>query len=67
MTTRDRERAEAIAAELRDCGYWKGDLVDELCELAGISPEELARMEEGPDPVEEKAETAAEILGVEVY
>ena len=67
----EASRAEEIAEELRASRHWDMDLLEELCEIAGMEEEWKAALEEDDDeadeyPFEIVAFAAAEKLGVEI-
>ena len=66
-----KNRAEEIAEELRASRRWDMDLLEELCEMAGMEEEWKAALEDDDDeadeyPFEIVAFAAAEKLGVEI-
>lgn len=59
----DFERANEIANELRSSGEWDFELIEELCEIAGLKEE--WNNSDG-ETFEDVAYKAAEILGVDI-
>ena len=59
----DYERANEIATALRSSGEWDFDLLEELCEIAGL--EEEWNNSDG-ETFEDVAYKAAEILDVDI-
>ena len=63
MMYTDYERANEIATALRSSGEWDFELLEELCEIAGL--EEEWNNSDGEN-FEDVAYKAAEILGVDI-
>ena len=63
MMYTDYERANEIATTLRSSGEWDFELLEELCEIAGLK-EELNNSD--GETFEDVAYKAAEILGVDI-
>ena len=63
MMYTDYERANEIAMALRSSGEWDFELLEELCEIAGL--EEEWNNSDGEN-FEDVAYKAAEILGVDI-
>ena len=63
MMYTDYERANEIATTLRSSGEWDFELIEELCELAGL--EEDWSNSDGEN-FEDVVYKAAEILGVDI-
>ena len=63
MMYNDYERANEIATALRSSGEWDFELIEELCEIAGL--EEEWNDSDGEN-FEDVAYKAAEILGVDI-
>ena len=63
MMYTDYERANEIATELRSSGEWDFELIEELCEIAGL--EEEWNNSDGEN-FEDVAYKAAEILDVDI-
>ena len=59
----DYERANEIATALRNSGEWDFELIEELCEIAGLK-EEWINFDEYT--FEDVAYKAAEIIGVDI-
>ena len=59
----DYERANEIATALRSSGEWDFELLEELCEIAGIKEE---WNESDCETFEDVVYKAAEILGVDI-
>ena len=59
----DYERANEIATELRNSGEWDFELIEELCEIAGLKEEWNNSDSEN---FEDIAYKAAELLGVDI-
>ena len=63
MMYNDYERANEIATALRSSGEWDFELIEELCEIAGLKEE---WNNSNGDNFEDIAYKAAEILGVDI-
>ena len=63
MMYTDYERANEIATALRSSGEWDFELIEELCEIAGLKEEWINSNGEN---FEDVAYKAAEILGVDI-
>ena len=63
MMNIDYERANEIATALRSSGEWDFELIEELCEIAGLK-EELSNSDS--ETFEDVVYKAAEILDVDI-